>query len=158
MSALPTDRAAAAAQSNPQAVSSKADIPSAELASLVRAGRKVGCPVCGRRVMSQSYASFYSSGIGQHIRQSHPELESAVLAASRQMERQHRAAEEAVEREARERPLRAHLFTGAEIDEIIQELGSLIGMMEPYWSQGSGADSALELIDRLEARASQGEE
>jgi uncharacterized Zn finger protein (UPF0148 family) len=121
------------------------------LAGLVAQGRKVACPVCGRRVMSQGCMPFSQSGIGQHVRSAHPELEPEVLAASRRRERQIKTAQDAAAKEARERPLRQHTVTGAFLDETTSLLNSLIDMMEPYYSQSSGADEAYELIERIEA-------
>lgn len=52
---------------------------------------------------------------------------------------------------ARER--RQVVLSTDQIDEITAELESLIGMMEPYWSQGDADKDARNLIDRLNAMA-----
>lgn len=121
------------------------------LVQLVAQGCKVSCPVCDRRVMSQSYAKFSASGIGMHIRQAHPELEPEVFAASQRMEAKMKARKELEAREARERPNREYVVTGRLLDEISEQLSSLIDMMEPYYAQSNVADDAIALIAQIEA-------
>lgn len=121
------------------------------LVTLVRQGRKVECPVCGRRAMSQSYSPFSSSGIGQHIRSSHPELEAEVYAATRRVEQRIKNEQRRDRREAVRRPIREHTVTGAFLDELKSEIESLIGMMEPYYAQGDCADDGIKMIERIEA-------
>lgn len=65
-------------------------------------------------------------------------------------ERQKQAAEH--ERLAA-RKIRNVILSADEIDEIVSEMESLIGMMEPYWSQGDADSDARNLIDRLQAKA-----
>lgn len=125
--------------------------PDDVLIKLVKQGRKVACPVCEKRAMSQVYMPFHHSGIGQHIRNAHPELEPEVIAAGQRAEAKRKADEAAALKEARERPLREHVVTGAFLMEVTSELSSLIGMMEPYYSQGNAADDANALIERIEA-------
>jgi len=121
-----------------------------QLTRLVRQGRKVDCPICQKRLMSQCYQSFSSSGIGQHIRSVHPELEPEVRAASQRMERRLKDKEAADKREATLRPLREHTVTGAFLDEVASELEGLISMMEPYYAQSKASDGAYDLIQRIE--------
>lgn len=125
------------------------------LGALVATGCKVTCPVCGRRAMSQIYADFHSSGIGQHMRASHPEVADRVVSASRRLASARKAKSLADEAEARARPLRQHVVTGAFLDEVSSEIRSLMGMMEPYFAQcdsaTSAADDLLERIDAMQA-------
>lgn len=57
------------------------------LAGLVNQGRKVECPVCGKQCFSEAYRELRSSGIGQHIRYCHPDLEDVIFKASNRIEK-----------------------------------------------------------------------
>lgn len=114
-------------------------------------GQKNECPVCGKRVMWQSYQNLFGSGLGQHIRAAHPEYEKRVRAASNRRKKELAAEEAAAKAEALARPLRAHLVAGAFLDEVASELSSLIQMMEGYYTQGGCDEHAQELIERIEA-------
>ena len=120
------------------------------LAGLVAQGCKVECPVCGKRCFSEAYRPFHSSGIGQHIRQCHPELESEVIASSKRMERKKKEKERAEKEEKAARPTRKFVVSGAFLDEVVEELEKLISCMEAYYIQGNGDESAREMIDRIE--------
>ena len=41
-------------------------------------------------------------------------------------------------------------MSGAFLDEVVEELESLIGFMEPYYSQANCDKSAREMIERIE--------
>ena len=121
-----------------------------ELSLLVRAGRKVSCPICGKSAFSQEYRAFHSSGIGSHIKEKHPELIGDVYAASKRMEQKEKEEKIAREKEKRERPFRKFLVTGAFLDEIKDEIEKLIGCMEAYYLQANCADTSEALISRIE--------
>ena len=120
------------------------------LAGLVAQGCKVECPVCGKRCFSESYRPFHYSGIGQHIRQCHPELESAVITASKRIEGKKKEKERAEKVEKDDRPTRKFVVSGAFLDEVVEELETLIGFMEAYYIQGNCDKSAREMIERIE--------
>jgi tellurite resistance protein len=102
--------------------------------------------------MSQAYRDFHGSGIGQHIIAAHPDLADRVVKASRRLAKAEKARIADEQKEARERPLRSHVVTGAFLDEVAGELRSLIGMMEPYYAQcDSATRDAYDLIERIEA-------
>jgi len=125
--------------------------PEAEAAVLaLTAGCKVACPICEKRVMFQSYQSLSGSGIGQHIRSAHPQFEKAVFRVTKMQKNRAAAAAKAAEIEKAARPLRQHVVSGAFLDEVVGEIESLIGMMEPYYSQGNAADDAYDLVKRIE--------
>ncbi|MFZ3584553.1 hypothetical protein ACOI1H_20675 [Loktanella sp. DJP18] len=46
-------------------------------------------------------------------------------------------------------------MTGAFLDEIVDEMEALISMMEPYYSQGNGADDARAKIAEIRAISGQ---
>lgn len=120
------------------------------LASIYCANRKVECPVCGKRFMSPSYMPFKHSAIGAHIRSCHPELEAQVYAVVRQIEKEKEEEKAREEEEARRRPLREFTVAGEFLDEIKREIQSLIGMMEPYYSQCITEVEGERLIERIE--------
>lgn len=120
------------------------------LAKLVKQGRKVECPICGKSYMSQSYRDFHNSGIGDHVRSKHPELFREVLAASKRFAA---AEKEKIQEERKEkelRPKRKFIVSGEFLDEVVEEMQSLIGFMEAYYIQGGCDKNALELIERIE--------
>lgn len=121
------------------------------LADLIGRGAKVDCPICAKRFMSEAYRPFTASGIGQHIRAMHPALEPEVIAAGKHHKHMEASARARIARDKIERPLREHVVTGAFLDDVQSELRSLIDMMEPYWAQGNAADSALALVEKIEA-------
>lgn len=114
-------------------------------------GRKNECPVCGKRVMWQSYQGLFGSGLGQHIRAAHPQYEGPVRAASNRRKREMAKREAEAKAEAEARPIRQHIVDGRFLDEVKGVIDGLIGMMEPYYSQGDGADRGYEMIKRIEA-------
>ena len=73
------------------------------LAGLVARGCKVECPVCGKRCFSGECVAFHCSGIGQHIRQCHPELESAVIRISKAYQRKKKEKERKDKKEKEEK-------------------------------------------------------
>lgn len=119
-------------------------------AGLIRQGRKVTCPLCERRVMSQGDIPFQSSGIGQHMRKCHPEHYDAAYSTGRRLMREAFQRELATKHELEQRPHRTHVVTGALLIEIVGEVQSLVAMMEPYYSQCNADRPACELIERLQ--------
>jgi len=124
--------------------------------------------------MSQKSKSFRHSGIGTHIREKHPEIEAEFHSAIRQLKpRVHNnvsypgfSAEYASaiiqvrldaeerkkleEKEEQVRPLRVFTVSGEFLDEIRDQIQTLIGWMEPYYSQCNGGDAGERLIERIE--------
>lgn len=84
-----------------------------QAAGLVAQGRKVVCPFCDRRFMSQCYKPFSSSGIGQHIRARHPEHVNEVISLAEQFKKDQKRVETARERAEKEKHDRVHMVTGA---------------------------------------------
>lgn len=124
---------------------------SPELArGLTRVGCKVQCPFCEKRLMSQMYQPFHQSGIGQHIKIVHPEEYDNVVNQSEAFERQAKEKKLQQEKDEREQPLRKHVVSGSLLMDIVGNLESLMGMMEPYYSQCDADSEALELVQRLE--------
>lgn len=121
-----------------------------KLAGLVRQGRKVECPVCGKCHMSEIYRDFHNSGIGSHIRAKHPELEREVISASKRISKQEKEREESERKEKELRPKRKFTVSGEFLDEVMGELNSLIGCMEAYYIQAGCDKGAMELIGKIE--------
>lgn len=141
---------------------------------IYRAGRKVQCPACGRLCMSQKRKPFRYSGIGAHIREKHPELEAGIHSEIRHLkpslhtnvsypgfDGEHSAAiiqirleseerKKLEEKEEQERPLRMFAVSGKFLDEVRDQIQTLIGWMEPYYSQCNGGDAGELLIERIE--------
>lgn len=111
---------------------------------------KFKCPHCDRVLTTLG-------GVKSHVDAVHSEGAKAFRASIRaEAKERNRLAEEARIAETKRLEARKHrkvILSTAEIDEICAELNSLIGMMEPYWSQGDCAKDAIALIERLEAKA-----
>lgn len=125
--------------------------------AIFQKGRKIECPFCDGRHMSQNHISLIGSGIGQHIMARHPEHAAAMKTANKLGQRRDRdryAAEmkaiEDAEKEADRRSKREFTVTGEFLDEVIGELRGLIRMMEPYYSQGNCDADAERLIEQIE--------
>lgn len=114
-------------------------------------GRAFRCGRCKRVVRT-------SKALEHHIKDSHgadylAEVKKAHRDEDKERARISHEASIEYDRRLAARRLRSVTLTTADIDEIIHEMNNLIGMMEPYWAQGTCDSSANDLIKRLETMA-----
>lgn len=113
-------------------------------------GCNVSCPVCDRRVFGQA-------GLSAHTKAKHPDHFGALASFAKKAERDRKMSEIAAKQEKHNRANRKITITGAFADRIIGEMQSLIGMMEPYWSQGSSVTGEADDIIRILEAVARGE-
>ncbi len=108
---------------------------------------RVDCPLCGKSV-------YGFGGLSQHLKALHPDHHSAFIRAQKTADKnEKRKARDAAD-EVAARAVRQITITGEFADEIIGEIKSLIGMMEPYYAQCPNAtESADDIVNRLDALA-----
>lgn len=112
---------------------------------------RFACETCGKVLSTPD--GLKSHAINSHGAEAGKAVKRKIHAAEREL-RAKRAADERAEIERLEaRRLRTITMSTEQIDEIINELESLIGMMEPYYSQGDCDKDARALINRLNAMA-----
>ncbi len=118
------------------------------------------CEICGCAKTRAGRPFRSVAELTDHLKSKHPLEADAASKRARIKERHSRKLEEAqrnrtIREQEENTRLRASariVLTSEEVDEIISEIGSLVGMMEPYYSQGDCADSSSELIAKLEAK------
>lgn len=130
-------------------------------------GDCIDCPICGRPMsVSQNaegsafWSHFYSKkhdGM-RPLASVEDELRSLIVRTARAAKKAERAAEAAAKkaraeaRVAEDRRLRAkHTVSGAFLDGIVEEMESLISMMEPYYSQADAHRDAQAKIAEIRA-------
>ena len=131
-------------------------------------GHHIDCPFCGRSLLTSENPE--TSAFGCHFfSKKHaadlpddPELREKIYALVKRTSRRAKKAERQAEKEAKEaraaakiaetaRLRQKHEVTGAFLDGIVEEMEGLISMMEPYYSQGNGADDAYAKIAEIRA-------
>ncbi|AXQ69636.1 hypothetical protein HOU03_gp054 [Caulobacter phage CcrSC] len=122
-------------------------------------GGRMACPYCGKTWMRSGYHYHrLFAPVRDHIQSVHPEkgamFNNTIKWVCHEVEAARDAAQKAEEKEARDRVTRKIVVTGGFLDEIADEIRSLIGMMEPYYV-GCERDACL-LLDRIEALAAGG--
>lgn len=109
------------------------------------------CDACGKVLRTPD--GLRSHALNAHGAEAGRAVKHKIHAAERQIAAKREAEERAEAERLEARRLRTITLSTEQIDEIINELHSLIGMMEPYYSQGDCDRDARALIDHLEALA-----
>jgi hypothetical protein len=133
-------------------------------------GHNIDCPFCGRSLSTcenpegSAFAGHFFSKKHAADIPDDPELRDKIYALVKRVSRAAKKAERKAEKEAKEaraaakvaeaaRLRQKHEVTGAFLDGIVDEMESLISMMEAYYSQGNGADDAYAKIAEIRAIA-----
>ncbi|AXQ69076.1 hypothetical protein HOU02_gp052 [Caulobacter phage CcrBL9] len=127
--------------------------------TLMAQGGPLHCPFCLKTWKSHGYHYHrLFAPVRDHVGHLHPEQAKAfnntIKWVCNEVEAAKNATKLAEEKEARDRVTRKVVVTGGFLDEIAEEIQSLIGMMEPYYV-GCERDACL-LLDRIEALAAGG--
>lgn len=131
-------------------------------------GEYIDCPICGRPMSTSQNAegsAFWSHFFSKKHAADRPvdpaledELRSVIARTAKAAKKAEREAEKAAKRARAEakvaeqkRLRKMHSVSGAFLDGIVEEMEALIAMMEPYYSQGNGADDAHAKIAEIRA-------
>lgn len=109
------------------------------------------CDMCTRVLSTAGGLKCHATSV--HGEEYGNSIKSKIKAARKAKADEERAKKAAEAKRIQDRINRKVILTTGEVDEIVTEINSLIDKMEPYYSQGNCADSARDLIDRLEAKA-----
>lgn len=109
------------------------------------------CDTCGKVLRTPD--GLRSHAINAHGAEAGRAVKHKIHAAERQIKAKREADERAEQERLEARRHRTVTMSTEQIDEIINELSNLIGMMEAYYSQGDCDKDARALIGRLEALA-----
>ncbi|MGV1985637.1 hypothetical protein ACQZ5N_03385 [Agrobacterium sp. 22-221-1] len=109
------------------------------------------CDMCTRVLSTAGGLKCHATSV--HGEEYGNSIKAKIRAAHKAKAEDERARRAAEAKRIQDRRNRKVTLSTAEVDEIIEEINSLIDKMEPYYAQGDCADPARDLIERLEAKA-----